>query len=77
MNLSPKNLIKLLEQRGWILKRINGSHHIYYNHETKQTLPIPVHGNKDLGIGLFLSILDKTGITIDEITNQKKGKKLK
>ncbi len=40
-------------------------------------MPIPVHGNKDLGIGLFLSILDKTGINIDEITNQKKGKKSK
>ncbi len=32
MNLSPKRLIKILEEYGFHLKRMGkGSHHIYYN----------------------------------------------
>ncbi|WP_255408968.1 type II toxin-antitoxin system HicA family toxin [Emticicia sp. TH156] len=30
MDLSPKSLVKLLTQRGWVLVRINGSHHIFF-----------------------------------------------
>jgi hypothetical protein len=30
MNQSPKYLIKLLEENGFLLKRENGSHQIYY-----------------------------------------------
>ncbi|MFB0554406.1 MAG: type II toxin-antitoxin system HicA family toxin [Phycisphaerae bacterium] len=29
--ISGKRFCRLLEDRGWILKRINGSHHIYAN----------------------------------------------
>jgi predicted RNA binding protein YcfA (HicA-like mRNA interferase family) len=27
--ISGKEFCKLLEKKGWVLKRINGSHHIY------------------------------------------------
>ena len=62
MDYSPKRLIKLLEERGWTLDRITGSHHIYKQVDTKQTVPIPVHGSRDLGKGLFLKILKDAGI---------------
>lgn len=29
-SLTPKDLIKLLEQKGFILDRVKGSHHIYF-----------------------------------------------
>jgi predicted RNA binding protein YcfA (HicA-like mRNA interferase family) len=67
MDFSPKRLIKLLQERGWVLDRIKGSHHIFYNEETGETMPIPVHGNKDLKKGLFYAILKKTGIDKNEI----------
>lgn len=62
MNLSPKRLIEILEENGFYLKRTGkGSHHIYYNPDTKITVPVPVH-NKDMKKGTFLGILKDAGI---------------
>ena len=32
--LTPRAIIKLLEERGFVLDRIKGSHHIYYQPTT-------------------------------------------
>lgn len=56
MALTPKALIKLLNQNGWELDRIKGSHHIFKKESTKQTLPVPIHGNKDLKLGTYKAI---------------------
>lgn len=64
MNLSPKRLIKILEENGFFLKRSGkGSHQIYYNPTTKITVPVPIH-NKDMKKGTFLGILKDVGIDI-------------
>jgi predicted RNA binding protein YcfA (HicA-like mRNA interferase family) len=62
MNQSPKYLIKLLEENGFLFKRSNGSHQIYFNSITKKTVIVPVHGSKDIKKGTFLAILKQTGI---------------
>ncbi|MDQ3683002.1 MAG: type II toxin-antitoxin system HicA family toxin [Bacteroidota bacterium] len=62
MNLSPKHLIKTLEQQGFFYKRAKGSHQLYYNPVTKVTVIVPVHGGKDLKKGTFLTILKQAGI---------------
>ncbi|RZK33725.1 MAG: type II toxin-antitoxin system HicA family toxin [Hymenobacter sp.] len=62
MNLSPKHLIQLLEQHGFYFKRTKGSHQLYYNPTTNKTAIVPVHGNKDIKKGTFLSILKQAGI---------------
>jgi predicted RNA binding protein YcfA (HicA-like mRNA interferase family) len=67
MDYSPKKIIHLLEQKGYLLKRINGSHHIYFNKESKKTVVVPVHGNKDIPKGTFMSILRQAGISKDEL----------
>lgn len=67
MNTSPKNLIRVLEARGFLLKRIAGSHHIYFHPELRKGVVVPVHGNKDIPKGTFLSILKQAGISKDEI----------
>ena len=67
MNYSAKNLIRLLEQKGFSFKRANGSHHLYFNSKTGKTVIVPVHGNKDLAKGLFFSLLKQAGIGKDEI----------
>lgn len=64
--MTPKDLIRLLEQRGFVLKRINGSHHIFFHPESKKVTVVPVH-KKDLPKGTFHSILKQAGIDKDEI----------
>jgi predicted RNA binding protein YcfA (HicA-like mRNA interferase family) len=67
MNRSPQHLIKLLEAKGYILKRVKGSHHIYFHSELKKTVVVPVHGKKDIPNGTFLSIIKQAGILKEEI----------
>jgi len=62
MNLSPKHLIKILEQNGFFYKRSKGSHQIYYNPTTNKTTIVPLHGSKDLKKGTFFAILKQAGI---------------
>ena len=38
MNLSPKYLIQLLEENGYIFKRVKGSHQVYYNPINNKTI---------------------------------------
>jgi predicted RNA binding protein YcfA (HicA-like mRNA interferase family) len=38
MNLSPKHLIKILEENGFIFKRAKGSHKLHYNPPTNKTV---------------------------------------
>jgi predicted RNA binding protein YcfA (HicA-like mRNA interferase family) len=62
MNLSPSYLIRLLETNGYLYKRTNGSHNVYYNPDTKRTAIVPVHSNRDLKKGTLLAILKQAGI---------------
>ena len=64
MNLSPKHLIKLLIQNGFVLQRTKGSHQLFHNATTGKTVVVPVHGGKDMKKGNFLAILKQAGINI-------------
>jgi len=44
--ISGPRLIKLLQARGWYVKRIRGSHHVLRHPEVPDTLVVPVHGNQ-------------------------------
>jgi predicted RNA binding protein YcfA (HicA-like mRNA interferase family) len=65
--LSGKELVKLLEQRGWELRRINGSHHIFVRVGSEVRLSVPVHGNRSLKGGLLRHLLKMAGISEEEI----------
>ena len=64
-SVSGKALCKIVEQYGWNLKRITGSHHIYANKGV--ILSIPVHGNRDLPIGTLKGLLKDAGLTEEDI----------
>lgn len=64
--LTPREVIRLLEKRGFILDRIKGSHHIYLHPDTKQRAVVPVH-RRDLPQGTLLSILKQAGIEREEL----------
>ena len=59
--MTPKEIIRILENRGFILKRINGSHHIFYHAGLKKITVVPLH-KKDLPIGTLNAILKQAGI---------------
>lgn len=65
-SLTPKKIIKILSDKGYILDRIKGSHHIYYNPFSKRRVVVPLH-NKDLPIGTMLEILKQAGISREEL----------
>jgi predicted RNA binding protein YcfA (HicA-like mRNA interferase family) len=52
-SLSGRDFVRLVEQRGWRLLRIAGSHHIYGKSGSVVRLSIPMHGNQPLKIGLL------------------------
>ncbi|MGD0843586.1 MAG: type II toxin-antitoxin system HicA family toxin [Geobacteraceae bacterium] len=59
--MTGKQLKKLLENNGWLLDRISGSHHIMIK-EGCRSIPIPIHGSGDLPKGLISAILKQAGI---------------
>ncbi|MBK9510102.1 MAG: type II toxin-antitoxin system HicA family toxin [Cytophagaceae bacterium] len=56
MDLSPKSLIAFLKERGYELDRISGSHHIFINEKLNHSIPVPIHGNRDLKLGTYKGI---------------------
>jgi len=66
-SISGKKFAKLLERKGWILLRINGSHHIYGKSGVIQRISVPIHGNKTLKTGLLKHFLKVSGISEDEL----------
>lgn len=64
---SGKKFAKLLEHNGWILLRVNGSHHIYGKPGNPQRISVPIHGNKALKTGLLRHFLKVSGISESEL----------
>jgi len=60
--ISGKELARALERHGWLLMRINGSHHIYGKATSTIRLSVPIHGNKPLKIGLANHLLKQAGL---------------
>jgi predicted RNA binding protein YcfA (HicA-like mRNA interferase family) len=56
-SISGKDLCRLLETKGWELKRINGSHHIYMKDGRVERISVPVHKNQDMKIGLLKALM--------------------
>jgi predicted RNA binding protein YcfA (HicA-like mRNA interferase family) len=61
-SVTGKEFCKLLEQQGWQLKRISGSHHIYTKEGSTVRISVPVHGNQTLKIGLQRHLMKLAGI---------------
>ena len=63
---SPRQVVRLLEEHGFVLDRSKGSHHIYYHPESGRRAVVPMH-KEDLPIGTLLSILKQAGIERNEL----------
>ncbi|MBD8473758.1 type II toxin-antitoxin system HicA family toxin [Pseudomonas sp. CFBP 8770] len=60
--MQSRQLIRELEQAGWVLDRIAGSHHMFKHPRRAQTVPVP-HPKKDLPVGTVRAIRKLAGLT--------------
>jgi predicted RNA binding protein YcfA (HicA-like mRNA interferase family) len=66
-SISGKGFAKILEQHGWSLLRVQGSHHIYGKAESEVRISVPVHGNQALKVGLLRHLMKIAGLTENDI----------
>ena len=65
--VSGKQFCKLVEAKGWELKRISGSHHIFAKAGENARISVPVHGKKTLKSGLQKHLMSVAGIKESEL----------
>lgn len=63
-SLKPREIIRILENRGFTFIRQKGSHRLYRKELLRVT--VPFH-NKDLKPGTLRSILKQAGMTSEEL----------
>ena len=59
--VSGRELVRILKARGWVVDRVSGSHYAL-SCETRKVV-VPVHGNRDLRIGLQTRLMKDAGLT--------------
>lgn len=64
MPMNGKQVITKLKTAGWVVARIEGSHYILEKPGALRAVPVPVHGNRDLGAGLLSAIQRQTGVKL-------------
>jgi predicted RNA binding protein YcfA (HicA-like mRNA interferase family) len=65
--ISGKEFARLLKKKGWELKHVKGSHHVYMKEGNPARISVPIHGNKPLKIGLMKHLLKIAGIAENEL----------
>jgi len=62
-SLTPKKVIKILMENGFVLDHSSGSHMVFYNSDTRKRVVVPVH-RRDIPKGTLHAILKQAGIDI-------------
>ena len=62
-SFSGKELAKILEQKGWTLLRVQGSHYIYGKTGSDVRLSVPIHRNQTLKVGLLRHLMKLAGLS--------------
>ena len=66
-SVSGKEFAKILESKGWALKRVHGSHHIYTKAGNPARISVPIHKNTPLKIGLIKHLMKIADIAEKEL----------
>jgi predicted RNA binding protein YcfA (HicA-like mRNA interferase family) len=64
--LTAKELIRVLERKGWEYDRSRGSHHIYVHVATRRTLSVPM-ARRVMSIGTLSRLLKDAEISREEL----------
>lgn len=66
-SVTGRRMAKLAESKGWKCARVSGSHHIYTMEGCQERLVIPIHGNRDLKMGLQRALMKIVPLTEVEL----------
>jgi len=66
-SISGKKFSKILKKKGWELKRVKGSHHVYTKVENPARISVPIHGNTPLKVGLLKHLMKVSNIKENEL----------
>ena len=66
--LKPREVIRALEQMGFLLLRKSKGSHWQYEHPDGRRTTVPVHRGRDLGPGLLRKILRDIEVDPDDLT---------
>jgi len=64
--VSGLELVKALERAGFVVTRVKGSHH-RLKHPDGRATTVPVHRGRDVPKGTLRSVLEDTGLTVEEL----------
>lgn len=64
--VKPRELIRVLERRGWQLIRTRGSHYVFKHPAFPNRIVVPVHG-RELKRGILTAIMKDAGISREEL----------
>jgi predicted RNA binding protein YcfA (HicA-like mRNA interferase family) len=65
--LTGSQFARILEKNGWELRRVKGSHHVYVKEGNPARISIPIHGSKQLKIGLLKHLIKIAEISEKEL----------
>jgi predicted RNA binding protein YcfA (HicA-like mRNA interferase family) len=65
--VSGRELAQIVQRRGWILARIQGSHHVFTMAGRRERIVIPIHGNQPLKKGLLRSLMKIARLQEDDL----------
>ncbi|MFA5866068.1 MAG: type II toxin-antitoxin system HicA family toxin [Phycisphaerae bacterium] len=65
--MNAREVIRLLEKRGFVRVRQSGSHAIFRHSDGRRTT-VPIHGHHDLGKGLLRSIFRDADISAGDLS---------
>jgi predicted RNA binding protein YcfA (HicA-like mRNA interferase family) len=61
-----RKIIKALEEHGFVLDRVRGSHHVMLDPDGRSTT-VPVHAGRDTAEGTLRGILRDVGMTASDL----------
>lgn len=64
--LRSREVIAKLRRLGYEGPSSGGNHLVMTHPATRKSIPVPVHGSKDVGVGLIRTIIREAGITVEE-----------
>ena len=65
--VSGRELARVVQQRGWRLARVHGSHYIFTMRIRRERLVVPIHGNHPLKTGLLRSLMKIARLTESDL----------
>ena len=65
--VSGRELARVVQQRGWRLARVHGSHYIFTMRNRRERLVVPIHGNRPLKTGLLRSLMKIARLTESDL----------